>query len=192
MKSLVPVESVERRIFLIRGQRVMLDSDLAELYGVTTFNLNKAVKRNRDRFPGDFMFRLSGEEWKNLRFQIGISSSPAWGGRRHPPYAFSEQGVAMLSSVLRSKKAIHVNIAIMRAFVKLRETLALHKQLSGKLEELEKKILRHDAQIQSVFAAIHQLMSPPEKPVSKMGFQPPGSRGFKDASRRKITTRVHS
>lgn len=178
VKVLVPPERIERRIYLIRGHKVMLDSDLAALYGVATFNLNKAVKRNRTRFPHDFMFRLSKKEWDNLRFQIGISNlrpktaTSSWGGRRYRPYAFTEQGVAMLSSVLRSEWAVQVNIAIMRAFVKLRETLALHKDLAKKLEELERKIIHHDAQIQSIFDAIRRLMAPPEKPQRRIGFHP--------------------
>ena len=120
MKTLVPVEIIERNIYLIRGQKVMLDSDLAKLYGVETFNLNKAVKRNISRFPQDFMFQLTKEEADSLRFQIGLSKAEGRGGRRYLPYAFTEQGVAMLSSVLRSDRAVQVNIAIMRAFVKLR------------------------------------------------------------------------
>ena len=126
-KSVIPVERIERCILLIRGHKVMLDSDLAELYEVETKVLNQAVRRNRDRFPDDFMFRLSSEEFDILRSQSVTSSS--WGGRRYPPYAFTEQGVAMLSSVLRSKRAVHVNIEIMRAFVRLRELLASHAQL---------------------------------------------------------------
>ena len=148
----------------------MLDSDLAELYGVTTFNLNKAVKRNRGRFPTDFMFQLSGPEWKNLRFQIGISSSPVWGGRRYPPYAFTEQGVAMLSSVLHSKRAIQMNIEIMRTFVKLRRMVSTHKHLAHKLEQLERHIQTHDAQIRNIFDAIRELMAPPEKSKARIGF----------------------
>ena len=131
---------IERRIYLIRKQKVMLDSDLAELYGVETFNLNKAVKRNIDRFPDDFMFQLSQEEAESLRFQIGMSKVSGRGGRRYLPYAFTEQGVAMLSSVLNSKRAVQVNIAIMRAFVKLRELLATHKDLAQKLEASREEI----------------------------------------------------
>ena len=138
-QHLVPVERIEHAIVLIRGQKVMLDRDLATLYGVETKNLNKAVRRNFDRFPSDFMFQLTAEEAQNLRFQIGTSSS-GYGGRRYLPYVFTEQGVAMLSSVLRSKQAVQVNVAIMRAFVRLREALALHKELARKLNQLEKKI----------------------------------------------------
>ena len=170
MKAVIPQEVIERKILLIRGQKVMLDRELAKLYGVTTFNLNKAVKRNIDRFPEDFMFQLTSEEHKNLTFQNGISS---WGGLRKLPYAFTEQGVAMLSSVLRSKKAIHVNIAIMRTFVKLKAMLSTHKALAHKLNELERKIEKHDVEIQSIFKAIRQLMAPPpEPPKRKIGFHP--------------------
>ena len=139
----------------LRGQKVLLDSDLAVLYGVETKTPVRAVTRNRDRFPIDFMFRLTQAEWKDLRSQFGTSSS--WGGRRFAPYAFTEQGVAMLSSVLRSPRAVQVNIAIMRAFVKLRELLATHKELAKKLDELEQK---YDAQFRVVFEAIRKLMTP--------------------------------
>ena len=155
--NIVPSKIIERKILLIRGQKVLLDKDLADLYGVETFNLNKAVRRNVDRFPGDFMFQLTREEFKNLIFHFGISR---WGGTRKLPLAFTEQGVAMLSSVLRSKRAVHVNIEIMRAFVKLRELLASHKDLARKLDELEKK---YDAQFRVVFEAIRELMAPPKR-----------------------------
>jgi len=165
--NLIPAERIEKAILLIRGQKVMLDRDLAKLYGVTTFNLNKAVKRNRGRFPEDFMFPLTKEEADGLRFQIGISKPAARGGRGYLPYAFSEQGVAMLSSVLRSARAIEVNIAIMRAFVRLREVLATHKDLARKLEELERKFGEHDAKFHLVFEAIRQLMTPPPEPEKR-------------------------
>lgn len=145
----------------------MLDKDLATLYGVTTGNLNKAVSRNIDRFPDDFMTQLTDEEFKNLIFQFGISS---WGGTRKLPRAFTEQGIAMLSSVLKSKRAIHVNIAIMRVFVKLKEISSTHKELSGKLTELENKIERHDEEIHTIFEAIRQLMKPPDTNKQKIGF----------------------
>ena len=169
-KSLVPVERIEKAILLIRGQKVMLDSDLATLYGVTTFNLNKAVKRNLDRFPADFMFQLTVDEATNLTFQNGISSSQH-GGRRTLPYAFTQEGVAMLSSVLRSPRAVQINVAIMRAFVRLRETLSLHKELAAKLAELERKVEGHDTHIRSLFEAMRQLMTPPEPPPKRIGFQ---------------------
>lgn len=147
----------------------MLDRDLAVMYGVSTGNLNKAVKRNLDRFPEDFMFQLAPDEAADLIFQSGISSRKH-GGRRKPVSGFTEQGVAMLSSVLRSKRAIQVNVAIMRAFVRLRETLSLHKELAHKLTELERKIAGHDESIRTLFEAIRQLMIPPEKPRKEIGF----------------------
>ena len=162
-QQIIPVERIERTILLIRGQKVMLDADLAELYGVETRALVQAVKRNIGRFPEDFMFQLSAGEFADLRSQIVISS---WGGRRSPPYAFTEQGVAMLSSVLRSRRAAMVNVEIMRAFVKLREMLTSHKDLARKLAALERK---YDAQFKIVFDAIRQLMAPPpakkKKPI---------------------------
>ncbi|MEC4669660.1 MAG: ORF6N domain-containing protein [Nitrospirota bacterium] len=163
---LVPVERIERAILLIRAQKVMLDADLAELYGVEPRVLIQAVKRNIDRFPQDFMFQLTKREFSDLRSQIVMSS---WGGRRYPPYAFTEHGVAMLSSVLRSKRAVRVNIEIMRAFVRLRQILASHKELARKLEELEKK---YDAQFKVVFDAIRELMTPPEPKRRRIGFLP--------------------
>ena len=141
MEIIVQQETIERKIYLIRGIKVMLDSDLAELYGVETFNLNKAVKRNLDRFPSDFMFQLTKDEAISLRFQIGMSKVSGRGGRRYLPYAFTEQGVAMLSSVLSSKRAVQVNIAIMRAFVMLREMLATNKDLARKIHEMEKNTI---------------------------------------------------
>ena len=168
MKQVLSSEVVEQKILLIRGQRVMLSTHLAKLYNVEVRTLIQAVKRNLDRFPKDFMFQLSVEEYKNLKSQFVISS---WGGaRRSKPYAFTEQGVAMLSSVLRTKRAVQVNIAIMRAFVKLREILLTHKELAFKLSELERKIENHDAEIKNIFEAIRQLMVPIEKPKQKIGF----------------------
>ena len=169
MNQAVLVERVERKILLIRGHKVMLDSNLAELYGVETKTLNRAVKRNRERFPEDFMFQLTPEESENLRYQFGTSRGE-YGGRRYLPYVFTEQGVAMLSSVLRSKRAVQVNIAIMRAFVKLRQMLAGNKELAGKLAELERKLEGHDQQIHSLFEAIRQLMAPPASPRRRIGF----------------------
>ncbi|MBI4378709.1 MAG: ORF6N domain-containing protein [Nitrospinae bacterium] len=166
--SIVPLESIERRIFLMCGQKVMLSVDLAELYSVEPRVLIQAVKRNIKRFPDDFIFQFNDEEFKNLKSQIVISS---WGGlRRANPYAFTEQGVSMLSSVLRSERAIQVNIAIMHVFVKLREILSTHKELAHKLEELERKIERHDVEIKAIFDAIRQLMTPPQKFDRKIGF----------------------
>jgi len=165
-KSLIPADRIEKAILLIRKQKVMLDADLADLYGVQTKFLVRAVKRNIDRFPADFMFQLSKEEFDDLRFHFGTSSD--WGGRRYPPYAFSEQGVAMLSSVLRSQRAVQVNIEIMRAFIRLRQMLASNAELARKLDELEKK---YDAQFKEVFEAIRQLMIPPEPKRRPLGFQ---------------------
>jgi hypothetical protein len=161
------MEKITRSILFIRNQKVMLDSDLAALYEVETKTLVRAVQRNRDRFPKDFMFQLSQVEWRNLRCQIGTSS--LHGGRRFRPYVFTEQGVAMLSSVLSSPRAIQVNIAIMRAFVELRDILSTHKDLAKKLEELEGK---YDKQFKMVFDAIRQLMAPPiPKNKRRIGFK---------------------
>jgi phage regulator Rha-like protein len=170
MRAVVPVEVIKQKIYLIRSQKVMLDNDLAELYGVETFNLNKAVKRNIERFPIDFMFQLNKEEANALRFQIGISKNKGRGGRRYLPYVFTEQGVAMLSSVLKSKRAVQVNIVIMRTFVKLREMLATHKKLARKLMVLEEKIGQHDEAIHGLFEAMKRLMIEPESKKRKIGF----------------------
>ena len=169
MSNLIPQEAIERKIYLVRGHRVMLSMGLARLYGVPTMRLNEQVKRNLKRFPSDFMFQLSNAEYEILKSQIAISS---WGGaRRANPYAFTEQGVAMLSSVLNSERAIQVNIAIMRAFVRLKAVLATHKELAHKLSELERKIEKHDEDICAIFEAIRQLMAPPpEKPKRRIGF----------------------
>ena len=161
--TLIPQEIVESKIFIFRDKKVMLDKDLANLYGVGTRDLNKAVTRNLDRFPEDFMFQLTKNEVQNLMFQFGTSS---WGGTRKLPRAFTEQGVAMLSSVLRSKRAIHVNIAIMRAFVRLKAILSTHKELAHKLDELERKIEDHDEDIRGIFEAIRQLMAPRRSQVT--------------------------
>ena len=167
-KEIIPIERVARLIFIFRKQRVMLDADLASLYGVTTGNLNKAVRRNAQRFPSDFMFQLRAEEAEDLIFQIGRSKGR--GGRRHRPYAFTEQGIAMLSSVLNSERAVKVNIAIMRAFVKLRETLETNRELARKFVQLERRVGRHDEEIAAILEAIRQLMTPSEKPRSEIGF----------------------
>ncbi len=160
----VSVAAIERCIFLLRGHRVILGGDLAVFYGVETRTLSQAVKRNLDRFPGDFMFVLADGEWRNLKSQNVISS---WGGARGTPMAFTEQGVAMLSSVLRSDRAVQVNIQIMRAFVQMRRVLAEHKDLADKLDALEKK---YDAQFKVVFDAIRQMMMPPAEKKRKIGF----------------------
>ena len=162
---MVPQAHIERSIFIIRSSRVMLSTHLAALYDVEPRVLIQAVKRNRERFPADFMFHLTAGEWNNLKSQIVISS---WGGsRRAAPYAFTEQGIAMLSSVLNSRRAIQVNIEIMRAFVRLRQMLASNSQLARKLAKLEKK---YDAQFKVVFDAIRQLMAPMEPKKKKIGF----------------------
>ena len=170
--QVIPVEFIERKIYLIRGCKVMLDSDLAELYQVETFNLNKAVKRNAGRFPEDFMFQLTAEEAESLRFQSGISKPTGRGGRRYLPYLFTEQGVAMLSSVLKSDRAIAVNIAIMRAFVRLREYLATHKDLARKLEDVERTQNEHSGHIQQIYGYIEQLLEPVAEPSKRpIGFR---------------------
>ena len=161
---------IEESILLLRGQKVLLDSTLAGLYGVQTRVLVQAVKRNRDRFPADFLFELDNHEVANLRSQIVISS---WGGRRYAPLAFTEQGVAMLSSVLNSAQAIRVNIEIMRAFVRLREMISTNKELSRKLDELERKIATHDNAIGGLMAAIRELATPaPPASKRRIGFLP--------------------
>ena len=167
MKPIVTAETIERKIHLIRGQKVILNGDLAELYCVEARVLNQAVKRNIKRFPSDFMFQLSEDEDKALRSQFVTLKQGRGKHRKYPPYAFSEQGVAMLSSVLNSDRAIEVNILIIRAFVKLREMISSHKDLARKFDELEKK---YDGQFQIVFEAIRQLMAIEEKPKSKIGF----------------------
>lgn len=174
MSALIPFEQIEQKIFLIRGQKVMLDSELARLYGVDTRALNQAVRRNRDRFPGDFMFQLTSDEAKALRSQFVILKPGRGEHRKYLPHAFTEQGVAMLSSVLRSKRAARVNIAIMRAFMKLRELVSAHKELAGKLGELERRVASHDGHIKSLFDAIRQLMKPQPGKPRRIGFQARG------------------
>ncbi|MBL7197085.1 MAG: ORF6N domain-containing protein [Candidatus Omnitrophica bacterium] len=167
--KLIMLEKIENKIFQIRGKKVMLDKDLAELYGVPTKVLNQAVKRNKKRFPTDFMFQLTWEEAKSLRSQI--VTLKRGGHRKYRPYIFTEQGVAMLSSVLVSERAILVNIAIMRVFVKLRQILFTHKELAYKLSQLERKSEKHDIEIRSIFEAIRQLMAVPDKPKRRIGFR---------------------
>jgi phage regulator Rha-like protein len=165
--DLLPQEIIESKIFFIRGKKVMLDSDLADLYGVATKVLLQAVKRNLKRFPPDFMFLLNYQDVAALRSQIVTLKKVRGGHRKYPSYVFTEQGVAMLSSVLNSERAVQVNIAIMRAFVKLRELLASHKDLRRKIENMEKK---YDHQFKVVFEAIKQLIEPPVTPKRKVGF----------------------
>ena len=163
----ITLEVVKRKIYLVRGHKVMADSDLAEMYGVETKNLNKAVKRNVNRFPSDFMFQLTAEEAAALRFQNGTSTLPGKGGRRYNPYVFTEQGVAMLSSILNSDRAVQVNIAIMRAFVQMRELAISNRAMTRRLDELEKK---YDSQFRIVFDAIREMMEPQAKRIRKIGF----------------------
>jgi hypothetical protein len=166
MTTLVPVERIASKIYLIRELKVMLDRDLAELYDVETKILKRAVRRNIDRFPNDFMFELSKKEMEDWRCQFGTSNGDKM-GLRYKPMAFTEQGVAMLSSVLRSKRAIHVNIQIVRAFTQLRQMLSTHEDLKRKIESMEKK---YDQQFQVVFEAIKQLLSEEDKPPKKIGY----------------------
>ena len=167
MSKTVVVEQIEQKIYFVRGMKVMLDYDLAPLYGIEAKYLKRAVKRNLSRFPRDFMVKLTEQEYDSLRCQIGTLKRGQHA--KYLPYAFTEQGIAMLSSVLNSERAIQVNIAIMRAFVKLREILLTHKELSRKLNELEKK---YDAQFRVVFEAIRRLMKEEEKPKAPIGFHP--------------------
>ncbi len=159
MNDELTLQSIQRKIYLIRGHKVMLDHDLADLYGSKTKVLIQAVKRNHKRFPEDFMFQITMAERQNLRSQI-VTSSLNYGGRRYLPYAFTEQGVAMLSSVLNSERAVEVNIQIMRTFTRLREMISSNKELARKLVELEKKVGNHDQHIALLFVAIKKLMEP--------------------------------
>ena len=188
-KEVIPAEHIVRRIFYFRGEKVLLDFDLATLYGVATKALNQAVKRNRERFPDDFMFQLTAEEFRILRSQA-VTSSPQstrskeimknWSQNvtslrkyrrtKYRPHAFTEEGIAMLSSVLKSKRAVKVNIAIMRAFVKLRSVLETNRELAMKFSELEQRVDKHDEEIAAILEAIRQLMAPPEKPRREIGF----------------------
>lgn len=167
--GLVSIEHITQSIVILRDHKVMLDSDLAALYGVQTGALIQAVKRNRDRFPEDFMLQLTAQEWAALRSQIVISNDRR-GGRRYAPYAFTEQGVAMLSSVLKSSHAVTVNIEIMRAFVRMRELFASNKELAQQLAELERKVSTHDQAITGIFKAIRELMNPSEAKKPPIGF----------------------
>ncbi len=168
--GLVAVPEIQRRILFVRGKRVLLDADLARFYGVTTFNLNKAVNRNLDRFPADFAFKLSAAETRALIFQTGISK-PARGGTRKPATVFTEQGVAMLASVLRSPRAVIVSVAIVRAFVRLRNMLAGNRRLAARLAELERRLAIHDDAIGELFTAIRRLLEPPPgKTRREIGF----------------------
>jgi hypothetical protein len=177
---MIPAAAVQARILVIRNRQVMMDQDLAELYGVETKALTRAVRRNVDRFPSDFMFRLTTEEFADLRSQFGTSSD-GHGGRRHPPYVFTEQGVAMLSGVLRSKRAVAVNIEIMRAFVEIRQAAASYKELERRIGELERtaagKFGEHEKHLTALFKALKQLAGPPPlTPKHPIGFSPPATK----------------
>ena len=167
-KLIIPDEVVMNKIYLIRGQKVMLDMDLAELYGVETKQLKRAVRRNGVRFPDDFMFELNKEELEILRSQIGTSS---WGGVRYAPMAFTEQGVAMLSSVLNSERAVLVNIHIIRVFTRMREMLLTHKDILLKLEQIERKRIQQDDDIKLIFEYLKELLNPKTEPMRKIGFK---------------------
>jgi hypothetical protein len=189
-KEIVPAEQIALRIRHFRGEKVLLDFDLATLYDVAVKVLNQAVKRNQERFPKDFMFQLNDEEARLLRSQLSalenrqpvenegnernwsqfVTSSRKYRGSKYRPYAFTEQGIAMLSSVLNSKRAVKVNIAIMRAFVKLRWVLETNRELARKFSELERRVDKHDEEIGAILEAIRQLMAPPEKPRREIGF----------------------
>jgi hypothetical protein len=167
-KELMRLDSIARFIHLVRGQKVLLDADLARLYGVAVKAFNQAVKRNGDRFPEDFMFRLTAQEFESLRSQFVTLKRGQH--RKYLPHAFTEQGVAMLSSVLRSKRAVEVNIAIMRAFVQLREAMETNRELAKKFSELEQRVGAHDGDIAAIIDAIRQLMAPEKKPPREIGF----------------------
>ena len=169
-KAIIPSKRIAHLIFVFREQKVMLDSDLAALYGVSTGHPNRAVKRNPDRFPPDFMFQLSLEEVHFLKCQFGISKPSRGGRRRSPPFVFTEQGVAMLSIALQSERAAKINIAIMRAFVKLREMLETNRELAQKFSELEQRVGKHDEEIAAILEVIRLLMAPPEKARREIGF----------------------
>ncbi len=165
---IIPDEVIISKIYFIRGQKIMIDRDLAELYDVTTGNLNKAVKRNLKRFPDDFMFQLTDDEFKNLIFQNGTSR---WGGTRKLPYAFTEQGVAMLSSVLNSDTAIEVNIRIIRIFTRMRELLLTHKDILLKLEQIEKQVIQNSDDVAIIFETLKQLLNPAQQKRNPIGFK---------------------
>ena len=173
-QHVVPLERVERAILILRGHRVILDSDLAALYGVETRRLNEQVKRNEARFPEDFAFQLTPEEFDHLKSQVATSSRQ-WGGRRKLPFAFTEHGALMAASVLNSPKAVEMSILVVRAFVRLRQILASNRQLAAKLNELERRIAAHDKNIVALFQAVRSLMAVPEKPKRRIGFSREGA-----------------
>ncbi|RKX19400.1 MAG: ORF6N domain-containing protein [Candidatus Zixiibacteriota bacterium] len=170
MNSKAVLSRIENKIYQIRNQRVMLDNDLAELYGVTTKRLNEQVKRNLNRFPEDFMFQLTKPEWESLRSQFATSKNGR-GGRRYYPRVFTEHGAIMLASVLNSERAVNTSIFVVRVFIKLREQLSLTDKLSRKIIKMEKEVTRHDKEIVALFTALKQLISPPAKPKKRIGFE---------------------
>ncbi|HAM35374.1 MAG TPA: DNA-binding protein [Elusimicrobia bacterium] len=174
MKHLIPADHIEQKIHLLRGHRVMLDSDLALIYGVTTKRLNQQVYRNKERFPADFMFRLTPEERDSLRLQIATLKTGRGQHQKYLPYAFTEHGAVMLSAVLRTPIAVSASIQIVRAFNRLRQMALAHKDLAVALAELARRVTGHDEQFQAVFDAIRELMDPPLKPRKQIGFTPPG------------------
>jgi len=174
-QSLVPVEAIAQAILMLRGQRVILDADLARLYGTTTKRLNEQVRRNAERFPLDFVFQLTEEETESLRSQIATSKGR--GGRRYQPYAFTEHGALMAASVLNTPRAVEVSVYVVRAFIRLREILYSHADLAHKLDELERRVDRHDEEIGALIEAIRQLLAPPDSPNRKLGFRLKERRG---------------
>lgn len=169
-KTLIPLQAVANRIRIIRGHRVMLDSDLAELYGVLTKALNQAVKRNIERFPSDFMFQLTAKEFEHWRSQIVTSNPGARMGLRRPPYVFTEHGALQLASVLKSERAVDMSLLVVRAFVRLRELLATNKELAAQFKKLERRLDMSDEAIAELYAMVRQLMTPPDKPKRRIGF----------------------
>jgi hypothetical protein len=187
-EAVVPLGEIERRILTLRGQKVMLDSDLAELYGVTTKRLNEQVRRNLGRFPPDFMFQLSAEEAAVLRSQIATSKQGR-GGRRYAPYAFTEHGAIMLANVLSTPRAAEVSVYVVRAFVRLRQMVATNAEVTAKLTALERRVAGHDAAIASLVRAIRQLMAPPERSRRSIGFRVEEGRPRYGVSRRRERSR---
>lgn len=172
MKNLIVSADVDQLIYTIRGRRIMLDSDLARIYGVSTIRLNEQVRRNKDRFPLDFMFQLTKEEAESLRSQIAILKPGRGQHRKYVPYAFTEHGAVMLSAVLRTPVAVAASINVVRAFNRLRELAKTHKDLAAALADLERRVGGHDGHIQTLFDAIHEIMEPPARPQKKIGFTP--------------------
>jgi phage regulator Rha-like protein len=170
MNEIIPIEVIQQKIFLLRGHKVMLDTDLADLYGVTVKRLNEQVKRNVNRFPQDFMFQLSEEENQSLRSHFATLKIGRGHHRKYLPYVFTEHGTIMLANVLNSPTSVQASIQVVRAFVKLRQILSTHKELAHKLIELERKIEDHDEEIHTIFEAIRQLMAPPEPNKKQIGF----------------------